>query len=145
MTVLDAYAVLAFLRGEPAAEEVRPLLEAGDALLSAVGLAETIDHLVRLVGIHEEDAALDLAELGLLDATPVDSIVGVASGRLRARNYHRTRCAISMADCIAAETARSRAVPLATSDPHLLEVCHREAIDAIVLSGSDSSRWTAQI
>ena len=142
MTVLDAYAVLAFLRDEPAASEVGPLLEAGDALLTAVGLSEVLDHLVRLVGVDEEEAVLDLAELGLLDALAVDAAVGAASGRLRARHYHRSRCAVSMADCVAAETARARTDALATSDPHLLDVCARESIDVVVLPASDGTRWT---
>lgn len=143
MTVLDAYAVLAFLRDEPAAAEVRPLLEAGDALLTAVGLGEVLDHLVRLTGVDEEVAVLDLAELGLIDAVAVDARTGAASGRLRARHYHRLRCAVSMADCVAAEIARARNDVLATSDPHLLDVCARESVDVVVLPGSDGTRWTA--
>lgn len=143
MTVLDAYAVIAFLRGEPAADEVRPLLEVGDAFLTAIGVGEVIDHLVRSARVDVENATLDLAELGLLDGSPVDAALGLASGSLRARHYHRTRCAISMADAVAAETARRRAVRLVSSDPHLLDVCHRESIDVVVLTGSNGSRWAA--
>lgn len=143
MTVLDAYAVLAFLRDEPAAADVRPLLESGDALLTAVGLGEVLDHLVRLAGVDEEEAMLDLAELGLIDAITVDAAVGAASGRLRARYYHRSRCAVSMSDCVAAEIARARNDELATSDPHLLDVCVREAIGVRVLPGTDGTRWSA--
>ena len=51
MIILDAYAVLALLKGEPAAELVAELLDGDDeARLTAVGVAEVIDHLVRLVG-----------------------------------------------------------------------------------------------
>ena len=141
MTVLDAYAVIAYLRAEPAASQVRRLLGTGAAVLPAVGVAEVLDHLVRVVGAHEEDATLDLAELGLLEGTLVDSAIGAAAGRLRARYYDRSRCAVSMADCIAAQTARSKAEPLATSDPHLLDLCHAEGIATVVLPGSDGSRW----
>ena len=141
MTVLDAYAVIAYLRREPATPEVRPLLDAGDALLTAVGVAEVLDHLVRLGSADEEEATLDLAQLGLLDGIVVDSILGASAGRLRARRYHRTRCAVSMADCIAAHAARDRAESLATSDPHLLDLCHAEGIATVVLPGSDGSRW----
>ena len=70
MTVLDAYAVLAYLKAEPAAGEVRALLDTGDATLTAVGIAEVLDHLVRLAGADEEDAALDLAQIGLLVCRP---------------------------------------------------------------------------
>jgi PIN domain nuclease of toxin-antitoxin system len=47
VTILDAYAVIAYLRGEPAAEQVRSLLSVGDAQLTAVGLVEVVDHLPR--------------------------------------------------------------------------------------------------
>ena len=96
MTILDAYAVIAFLRGEPAADDVRPLLEDRDAELTAVGLAEVLDHLIRIAGVDEDDAVLDLAQLGLLDPLAVGAEIGSAAGRLRARHYHRTRCAVSM-------------------------------------------------
>ena len=141
MTVLDAYAVVAYLRAEPAAGEVRTLLDSGDARLTAVGVAEVLDHLVRVVGADEEEAMLDLAQLGLLEGIVVASDLGVAAGRLRARCYHPTRCAVSMADCVAAEAARQATASLATSDAHLLDVCYREGIPAIVLTASDGTRW----
>jgi len=142
VTVLDAYAVIAYLRDEPAADHVRPLLVAGDAALTAVGLAEVLDHLVRLANAEEDEAVLDLAQLGLIDAIPVDASTGNAAGRLRARRYHRTRCPISMADCIAAETARATHRPLATADPDLLDVCLAERIEIIPLPGSDGTTWS---
>ena len=142
MTVLDAYAVIAYLRAEAAATEVKPLLKRPAAALTTVGVAEVLDHLIRIVGVDEEDAALDVAQLGLLDGIPVSPALGAAAGRLRARRYHRSRCTVSMADCIAAEAARSRAEPLATSDPHLLDVCQTENIARHVLPQSDGSIWT---
>ena len=141
MTILDAYAALAFLEGEPAADEVASLIVAGSAL-TAVGVAEVIDHLVRVAGGDEEDVSLDLAQLGLDDAIHVDSAIGTAAGRLRARRYHRTRCPVSLADCVAAEVARTTGRPLATSDPDLLDVCHHEGIAITVLPQSNGDRWT---
>ena len=91
MTLLDAYAVLAFLKAEAAAPEVRALLAGGDASLTSLGVAEVIDHLVRIVGADEEDAALDVAQLDLLDGLAVDAAMGLAAGRLRSRHYHRSR------------------------------------------------------
>lgn len=142
MTVLDAYAVIALLRAEPAAAAVEAILERGDATLTAVGVGEVLDHLIRLAGADEEEAVLDLAQLGLLDAVPVTTQLGAAAGRLRARHYHRTRCAISMADCLAAEAARVRGEQLATSDPHLLNLCDTEGIGCLVLAQSDGSTWS---
>lgn len=96
---------------------------------------------MRVVGANEEDAALDLGQLGLLDGLTVDAVTGLATGRLRARYYHRTRCAVSLADCVAAEVARSESRAVASADPHLLDVCHAEGIDVVVLPASDGSRW----
>ena len=121
---------------------MRPLLEAGDGALTAVGLAEVLDHLVRLAGAEEDEAVLDLAQFGLLEALPIDAGTSNAAGRLRARRYHRTRCPLSMADCIAAESARTTRRPLATADPDLLDVCHTEQIDTIPLPGSNGTIWS---
>lgn len=143
MTVLDAYAVIALLRAEPAAPQVAAILRRDSAALTAVGVGEVLDHLVRIAGVDEEEAVLDLAQLGLLDGVPITAQLGGAAGRLRARRYHRTRCAISMADCLAAEAARATGEALATSDPHLLDVCHTESIDYAVLPRSDGTAWAA--
>jgi PIN domain nuclease of toxin-antitoxin system len=142
VTILDAYAVIAYLRGERAAEKVRPLLTVRVAQLSAVGRAEVVDHFIRFAGVNEEDALLDLAQLGLLNARPADAAIGTAAGRLRARLYHRSRCQISRADCVAAETARADGRPLATADPDLLDACHSEGIGIIALPGSDGTTWS---
>jgi PIN domain nuclease of toxin-antitoxin system len=142
VTILDAYAVVAFLRAEPAAAQVSSLLDGDSATLTAVGLAEVIDHMLRLADADEETLLLDLAQLGLLEAVPVDPALGASAGRLRARSYHRTRCAVSMADCLAAETARTTGQPLATADPHLLDVCHTERIATLVLPDTASNIWS---
>ena len=142
MTVLDAFAVIALLRGEPAAPEVRGLIDAGDALLTAVGVGEVIDHLVRVVGASEEDAVLDVAQLGLGDAFGVDDELGLRAGRLRARQYHRANRAVSLADCIAAEAARVLQTDLATADPHLLDLCRGERIAFMALPNSSGARWS---
>ncbi len=141
MTVLDADAVLAFLKDEPAASAVVNFLDTG-AALTVMGVAEVVDHLVRVVGVDEETAVLDLAELGLLDGIPIDPVTGLHAGRLRGRHYHRTNCAVSVADCVAAAAAE-RSGPLVTSDPHPLDMCVAERIECTPLPGSDGSMWTA--
>lgn len=140
--MLDAYAVVAMLKDEPAAAQVESLLRTGEpAVLTTVGVAEVLDHLIRVLGVNEEDAALDLAELRLEEAQAVLEPIGAGSGWLRARHYHRTRCAVSLADCVAAETARHLGARLATSDPHLLDVCHVEGIEVHPLAASDGTTW----
>jgi PIN domain nuclease of toxin-antitoxin system len=143
VTVLDAFAVLAFLKDEPAAQRVSQLLVAvPPPALTALGVAEVLDHLVRLVGVDEEAAVLDLAQLGLAEAFVVDADLGSRAGRLRARHYHRRHRAISLADCVAAEVARRYGRPLATSDPHLLATCHAASIGYISLADSNGTTWT---
>lgn len=142
MTVLDAFAVIALLRGEPAAQEVQRLLDAGDATLTAVGLAEVVDHLVRVVGVTDEDAALDLAQLGLANPTSLDGELSLRAGLLRARHYRRRDRAVSLADCIAAEEARATSTALATADPHLLDLCVDEGIPVSPLPDSSGARWS---
>ena len=143
MTVLDAHAVLALLKDEPAADPVECLIRDGSVVsLTTLGVAEVVDHLVRLVGAGEDDAMLDMAQLGLAAPLVVDEVIGVHAGLLRARHYHRRERAVSMADCVAAEVARSVDRPLATSDPHLLDTCAAEAIDCIVLPDSSGTIWS---
>ncbi|MBI2168548.1 MAG: PIN domain-containing protein [Actinobacteria bacterium] len=141
MTILDAYAVLALLKDEPSAEAVGRLVRAGGRL-TAVGVSEVLDHLVRIAGADEEEALLDLAELGLLGPEAVDADLGARAGILRARHYHRTNRAVSLADCVAAEAARRVDLPVATSDPHLLDLCQEEGIGVLPLPDSSGSTWS---
>jgi PIN domain nuclease of toxin-antitoxin system len=142
--ILDAYAVLALLKGEPAAEAVRRLVSSEPRpVLTAIGVAEVIDHLVRIEGASEEAAALDLAQLGLSDPAPVDAMLATAAGSLRARQYHRTNRAVSLADCVAAEAARAAGSALVTADPHLLDLCLEEGINAVILPDSAGRTWSS--
>lgn len=140
--ILDAYAVLALLKGEPAAAPVAALLTRGDVRITSVGFAEIVDHLVRIVGSSEDDAVLDVAQLGLADALPVDAMIGSAAGALRARHYRRRHRAVSLADCVAAEAARNVGVALVSADPHLLDLCRDEGIDRVPLPDSAGRMWS---
>lgn len=123
MTVLDAYAVIAYLRGEDCASAVGALLRA-PAVLATVNAAEVVDQLVRVWGRDGDDVEGDLALLGEagLRMHPLDAELALDAGRLRARTYRRQDRAVSMADCVAAVTALRLAEPLATSDPALAAV-----------------------
>lgn len=142
MTILDACAVLALLKDEPAAEAVEQIAN-DDGRLTALGVGEVLDHLIRLIGVSEEEAVLDLAALGLLLPVAVDSTVAIGSGMLRANHYHRTRRPVSMADCAVAEAARQAKLPVATSDRHLLDLCHEEGIPVRPLPNSKGVTWSS--
>jgi len=141
--VLDSFAVLALLRDEPAAAQVQELIEGEEeAALTVLGVSEVIDQLVRLMGADEDEAVLDLAQLGLASPSPVEAAMALHAGLLRARHYHRRSRAVSLADCIAAETARPVGSQLATADPHLLELCREEGIALIALPDSTGQTWS---
>lgn len=141
MTVLDAYAVLAFLRGEDAADEVAALLRAGTTL-AAVNAAEVVDQLVRVWGRDGDDVEGDLALLGAagMHLHPLDAEMALHAGRLRAAHYHRERCAVSMADCVAAATALRLDAPLATSDPALAGLVRGVGGEVLALPDSRGRR-----
>lgn len=142
MIVLDSYAVLALLKDEPAAAQVQRLVDTEEVTLTALGVSEVLDHLVRLMRADPEDAVLDLAQLDLATPPPVEVAVALQAGLLRARQYHRKSRAVSLADCIAAETARRGDFQLASADPHLLDMCRDEGIAVIALPDSDERTWS---
>ena len=143
MIILDAYAALAFLQSEPAGPQVRELIGGDEeSALTLLGIAEVLDRLVRRAGIAEEEAWLDLVQLGLAAPPALDPQLAARAGLLRARHYDRRTRALSLADCVAAETARRLDASLATADPPLLETCAAEGITVIALPDSQGAVWS---
>jgi PIN domain nuclease of toxin-antitoxin system len=142
VTILDSFAIIALLRGEPADAEVRRLIEAGNCALTTLGMAEVIDHLVRVVGTTDEEAVLDVAQLGLGPPVELDDASATQAALLRSRHYNRRTRAVSLCDCVAAHAARSTDSAVATADPHLLELCRDEGISFIPLPDSNGLLWS---
>jgi predicted nucleic acid-binding protein len=135
--LLDACGVVAFFNGEPAAEQVAEILSGvEETAITSLGLAEILDRRVRVGGVDEEEAVLDLAELPFDSVWPVDGSTAQRAGLLRARWYHRRGCQVSMADCVAAAAAQEAGGTLASTDPHLLEACRGENITSLALPDS---------
>lgn len=67
MTVLDAYAVLAYLREETAAEQVTELM-LSPTVLSAVNATEVVDQLVRVYARDPDDVHACVAAATALDS-----------------------------------------------------------------------------
>ncbi len=127
MTVLDAYAVIAYLRDEPAAAEVTALLRQ-PTTLAAVNAAEIMDQMVRVWRQDRDDVEVAIAMLARDGMTITDATASIAfeAGRLRATHYDKKLCSVSMADCFAAATALLGAHAVATSDPHLVAIMLEE-------------------
>jgi len=49
---------------------------------------------------------------------------------------------VSLADCVVVELAREHDAAVATSDPHLLDVCTVEGIAVVPLPDTAGGRWS---
>ena len=140
MIVLHGDAVLALLRDEADAGEVAALIRSGEPTrLSALGLAELIDHLVRELGTDEDEVLLDLAQLDLLPPLPIDADGAVRAGLLRARHHRKDR-PLSLVDCVTIESARANRAILASASASVIEVAEAEGLEVRRLSGRRRQR-----
>lgn len=115
-SVLDSYAVLAFLFQEPGHEKVVALFEKAaesdkTLLIAAPNWAEVRYMIERKVGItrwQEVRARL----LGLpIEIVPVDQELAELAGEIKATNK------MPLVDCFAAALARQRKIDIYTGDP----------------------------
>lgn len=141
MILLDAYALLALARDEPAADEVEAIIRAGDAAISSVNLLEVLDGLLRRYGWSPAETS---ARVGLLigerlRVVPADAEIAWRGALLRARYYDRSACALSLADCVLLASAR-RDDAVVSSDPALAAVARKEGIDFVALPDSSGRR-----
>jgi len=143
-TVLDAFAIIAALAGEPAAAEVEAELRRkdADARVAAINLAEVVDQLIRQAGYSEEavDVSLESLMAGGLAVVPMDGSLGRLAGRLRARHYDKRTTALSMADCVALATSVTLRATLATADPSLAAAARTEGVTVLGLPDSNGKR-----
>lgn len=138
MIVLDAYALTALLADEPAAQEVGELLAGGGAAVAAPNLAEAADRLGRLHGIavHRTRTVVDSLEQSIdLRVRVVEHEHAWRAAELRVEHYHRTRCPLSLGDCLLLAVVGEND-QLATADSHILAVARKERIAWIALPDS---------
>jgi PIN domain nuclease of toxin-antitoxin system len=134
--LLDAFALIALLVDEPAAEPVERLLRDETVGVTGVNLAEAVHQLLQrrdvdVRSVHELVNGL-LAGVELVELTAEDAW---AAGLLRGR-YHR---ALSIADCLLLATA-SHGYTIASSHPPLLTAARDERIDVMPLPDSRGRR-----
>jgi len=144
LRLFDAFAVVALLADEPAADEVSELLgdSASPNVISAANLAEVFDDLVRVRGHDEERAhqGVLMIRLAGLDVVFVDDVLAEDAGVLRARYYDRSRAALSMADCVALATARREKATLVTGDRALARAARAEGVPLVALPDRRGNR-----
>ena len=137
MILLDAYALIAYLRDEPAAESVQLLLATGGCAITAVNLAEVLDVLVRMLGREPDEVMRAPLQLGLT-VMAVGEPAGIRAGRLRAAHYRPRVCEVSLADCILAAMC-GEDDRVATSDPALADLLRAESIGLLALPDSSGA------
>ena len=138
MTLLDAYALVAFLVGGPAAADVRTILREGNAAVSTANLTEVLDVCQRVYGVSIAKAMeiIDPLLEGALSAIPLDISVARRAAQIRATHYHRASRPISLADAVLIASAK-QADRVATADPDVLAVAGAEGITSLELPGQD--------
>ncbi len=143
MILLDAFAVIALARNEPAADEVAEIMEAADEqkVITALNFAEVADRLIRVLGFSSAytRSHLRLLQASGLDVLFVDDLIEDA-GLLRARHYRRVENDLSMADCIALAVARREQARLATADVALVRTAREEGVEVIPLPDTNGRR-----
>jgi predicted nucleic acid-binding protein len=138
VTLLDAYALIAFLVGGPATQQVRAILREGDAGVATANLVEVLDVSQRVYGVPTSRTLETLEPLleGPLTAARLGLTVARRAADIRARHYHRSSRPISLADAVLIGSAES-GDRIATADPDVLAVAEAEKIGSIVLPGQD--------
>jgi PIN domain nuclease of toxin-antitoxin system len=145
VTLLDAYALVALVADEPAAQEVEEILRAGGARVVVVNLAEAIYVAQRVHAISAEDtrAALEPLFLGdVVSAVVSDELRGWLAAELRVRHYDKKTTAVSLADCFLLAHGLADGGPIATADPPVAAIAESEGVDVIGLPDSSGRRPT---
>ncbi len=125
MKVLDAWAILAWLKGkQPAGERVRSLFEAADRrherlLMNIVNLGEVFYLSVKARDLAYGQRVINMLRSRIMIISATDSLV-MAAATLKSRHP------ISYADAFAAATALLRDAPLVTGDPELRTMAGNE-------------------
>lgn len=144
MTVLDAQAVIALLRDEPAAEDVDSILRRRDDFTSipATSLAEVFDIVVRVGGrrVEEVSGLADTLLAAGLEVGSIDEETGRLAGILRSRHWDRERRPVSMADCVVLAVGILAAEPIATADAALIGAARAEGHPVVLLPDSQGRR-----
>lgn len=111
--MLDAWAVLALVRDEPAAERVEELIDSGGTTISAVNLGEVLYTLVRSHGL---DRATKIANgvRQTVETVYPDWLLVEAAALVKSRG------GLSYADSFCVATALRHNAPIATGDPEIL-------------------------
>jgi predicted nucleic acid-binding protein len=137
MTLLDANALIAVIRGEPAMERVVAILRRGSVAMTTANIAEVYDKASRRAGLLHAQVADVIEPLfaGPLAPISVDMNLARRAGEIRSLHYHRKRLPLSLADSVLL-AAPGPSDEIATSDSGVLTVAAELGIETIELPPS---------
>lgn len=139
MTLLDANALIAVVRGEPAMERVLGVIREGATAMTTVNIAEVYDSVARKTGLSYADIGEVIEPLlhGSIAPIPVNVALARRAAEVRSAHYHRNRQALSLADCVLLASAGEND-KIATADPDVLAVAAKLDIETIQLLPSSA-------
>ena len=124
--VLDAYALLAYIKKEGGHAKVKDLLDSGDTtvLINSINVGEIFYIFARARGIRAADYVMTVI-LPSLPVAVLDNSLEDVIEAARLKAVH----ALSFADCFAAATAIRERAPLVTGDPDFKKLGKAVVID----------------
>lgn len=125
--VLDSFAMLSYLGGEPGAPDVRAVLEhcetgAGSGFMSLVNLGECLYIVEREAGIAAARATVAAVDQLPIEIVPADRARAFAAAHIKAS--HR----VSFADAFAIALAVEKAATVVTGDPEFQAVATKVGV-----------------
>lgn len=136
MTLLDAYALIAYVIGGPAQEKVIAILRENKTAIATANLIEVFD----VVGRQHAYPVKRVAEIidplfgGSLSIVHLDEHLARRAAELRVEYYHRSRNSLSLADVILIASARP-GDRIATADPDVLATASTLGVKTVELPG----------
>jgi PIN domain nuclease of toxin-antitoxin system len=137
VTFLDACALIAVIRAEPAMQRVQAILREGSAAMTATNVAEVFDVVARKADIDHARIADVVEPLfeGPLALIAVDLRLARRAAEVRTEHYHRKQRSLSLADAMLLAAPRP-GDKIATSDSSVLAAAAELGIETIELPPS---------
>lgn len=129
MVVLDSWALLAYLKGEPASDRIEAAWLAEGAAISSINLGEVLYIRAREEGNDPAVATVAMVRKRL-DVIDPDWSMVEAAAKIKADG------GLSYADAFCVATAVKLDVPLWTGDPEIVGRAHRHSCQVIDLRES---------
>lgn len=128
MVVLDSWALLAYLKDEPAAERIEQEWISRGAAISSINLGETLYIRMRASGETAATAAIETIRRRSKVVNPDWDLV-FSAARIKARG------GLSFADAFCVATAERLQAPLWTGDPEIIAVSESVRCEVVDLRG----------